>query len=219
MNLLSDYSLVFKGGTYLWFFHGLQRFSEDLDFTLVGKLPSDIAQKVSDGVKIYGMENELKVMTNNSTTFSFRIIANGPLNTGLRDRCVVYVEISKREKVIEDRLPLRIDFPEYAIPVKRVSGMNLDEVGSEKIRAILTRNKTRDIFDLYFLISNKKILFRPELVSKKLEYYRINFSRDLFIREINSRAQRFERDLKNLVFVELPGYESVVKNIEEWIHV
>ena len=76
------------------------------------------------------MENELRVITDNSTTFSFRIIANGPLNTGIKDRCVVYVEINKRENVLEERIPLKIDFPEYSIPVRRISEMNLDEVGS-----------------------------------------------------------------------------------------
>ena len=65
MNLLSDYNLVFKGGTYLWFFQGLQRFSEDLDFTLSGRLSANTAQKVSEGVRIYGMDNEVKTLTNN----------------------------------------------------------------------------------------------------------------------------------------------------------
>ncbi len=37
LNSLSELPLVFKGGTYLWFFHGLKRFSEDLDFTYNGK--------------------------------------------------------------------------------------------------------------------------------------------------------------------------------------
>ena len=172
LNLLSDYNLVFKGGTYLWFFHGLPRFSEDLDFTATGRIPTDLAQKVSDGVKIYGTENELKVITDNSTTFSFRIIANGPLNTSIKDRCVVYVEISKRENVIQDRFPLKMDFPEYSIPVKRISGMNLDEVGSEKVRAILTRKKGRDMYEgstscvaIIKSLSEKEILPLSSLVA------------------------------------------------------
>ena len=38
-----------------------------------------------------------------------------------------------------------------------------DDGAFEKVRAILTRKKGRDIFDLYFLIDSKKILFNPEL--------------------------------------------------------
>ncbi|MEM4972629.1 MAG: nucleotidyl transferase AbiEii/AbiGii toxin family protein, partial [Candidatus Hadarchaeales archaeon] len=33
---LSDSPLVAKGGTYLWMFHGLNRFSQDLDYTSIG---------------------------------------------------------------------------------------------------------------------------------------------------------------------------------------
>ena len=91
---------------------------------------------------------------------------------------MVYVEISKRENVIAERIPLKMDFPEYSIPVKRISGMNLDEVGSEKVRAILTRKKGRDIFDLYFLIDSKKILFNPDLINRKGEF--LIFSINLF---------------------------------------
>ncbi len=217
LSLLSDYNLVFKGGTYLWFFHGLPRFSEDLDFTTSGRLSENIARKVSDGVRIYGMENELKIIANSPISFSFRILAEGPLNTGIRDRCVTYVEISKRERLMESPVPLRLDFPEYTIPVKRILGMSLNEVGSEKVRAILTRDKSRDIFDLYFLIRNKNISFEQGLVNKKLEFYKINFSRDLFMREIKARSQRLRKDLKNLVFVELPEYEDIVKTLENWI--
>ena len=38
LEVVADEPLIFKGGTYLWFFHGLQRFSEYLDFTVNGKL-------------------------------------------------------------------------------------------------------------------------------------------------------------------------------------
>ncbi len=219
LSLLSDYNLVFKGGTYLWFFHGLQRFSEDLDFTSSGRLTSNVAQKVSDGVSIYGMENEVKIMADSQNSFLFRIIANGPLNSGIKDRCVVYVEISKREKAMEDPIPLKLDFPEYTLPIKRILGMDLNEVGSEKIRAILTRTKNRDIFDLYFLISNKGISFKRELVNEKLKYYKEKFSKDVFMREVKSRSQRFKKDMRNLVFVEIPEYEDIIEKMENWIPV
>ena len=96
--------------------------------------------------------------------------------------------------------------------------MNLDEVGSEKVRAILIINKNRDIFDLYFLVNGKKIVFKPELINKKLEFYKKRFSIDSFIHELNSRSQRFEKDLKNLVFGELPDYKSVVKALVRSIY-
>jgi predicted nucleotidyltransferase component of viral defense system len=47
LTIVSDYPLVFKGGTYLWLFHGLNRFSEDLDFTAKGTLKKDFPQYIS----------------------------------------------------------------------------------------------------------------------------------------------------------------------------
>ena len=47
LNSIAEEPLVFKGGTYLWFADGLDRFSEDLDFTASELLSHDVAAKVS----------------------------------------------------------------------------------------------------------------------------------------------------------------------------
>ena len=143
LNSISELPVVFKGGTYLWFFHGLRRFSEDLDFTASEELPEAVAEGVSKSLALFGVENELKKIADSETTISFRISANGPLNTGLKDRCIVYVEISKREKVVEDTISLKFDRPEYQLPIKSLAGMALEEVGAEKVRAILTRQRAQ----------------------------------------------------------------------------
>lgn len=46
----------------------------------------------------------------------------------------------------------------------------------------------------------------------------MNFSADSFAHELNSRAQRFGKDLKNIVFGELPDYGEVVNALDRWIH-
>ena len=149
LTIVSDYPLVFKGGTYLWLFHGLSRFSEVLDFTARGTIKKDFPEFISSSLRLYGYENEIKRIKDNEHGISVGFMINGPLHTSNKDRCVIYVEVSGREKVLLPGIPLKIDFPQYDIPVKTLSGMNLDEVGSEKVRAILTSEKGRDIFDLY----------------------------------------------------------------------
>ncbi len=141
---IAEEPLVFKGGTYLWLAHGLQRFSEDLDFTASEVLTHDVAQKVSRNLELFGVENTIKPIKNNGTTLSFRISAKGPLSTSKIDECVVYVEISKREQVLGKPLPVKLDYPPYVLPLKMIPGMTLDEVGAEKVRAILTRQKGRE---------------------------------------------------------------------------
>ncbi len=217
LNAISELPVVFKGGTYLWFFHGLRRFSEDLDFTASDTLPNNIPKIVSHSLELFGIENELKIIADNEITLSFRISAKGPLNTSSKDRCFVYVEISKRECLVEKNIPIKFDYAAYQLPIKRLLGMNLDEVGSEKVRAIITRQKARDIYDLYYLISKKGIKFKDGLVNKKLEYYKIVFSNAGFIKELKHRKETYLRELKGIVFDEIPAFNEVERTLDKWL--
>lgn len=109
---LADSHIVFKGGTYLWLFHDLQRFSEDLDFTSTGEIGENLPDEISKLLFLYGIENEVSIMKNNAVSTSFRILAKGPLNMGPKDLCSVYVEIGKRELVKLIPIPCRLDIPE-----------------------------------------------------------------------------------------------------------
>ncbi len=217
LTIVSDYPLVFKGGTYLWLFHGLNRFSEDLDFTAKGSLKSDFPEFVSRSLSLCGYENELKMVKDSELGLSVRFMINGPLHTSDKDRCVIYVEVSAREKTILPNLSLKVDFPQYDIPVKNLSGMNLDEVGGEKVRAILTREKGRDIYDLYYLIYRKNIRFDIELVNRKLAYYNLNFDSSQFTHKLDSRDRLYYRELRPVISGELPAYNEVKPRIEEWV--
>jgi len=216
LSALSETEIVFKGGTYLWFFHGLKRFSEDLDFTVTNDVNGNLPAKVSSEVDSYGVENKVKIIANNEWTLSFRISAKGPLNTSERNLCFVYVEMSKREKIIKKTIPIKFDYPAYKLPVKRFAGMNLDEVGAEKVRAILTRVKARDIYDFYFLISEKKINFDKELINEKLEYYKKSFSKAEFLKNVKGREKYYVKELKNIVFGDLPHFSEVYSTIHKW---
>ena len=210
--------MVFKGGTYLWFFGGLDRFSEDLDFTQNGKISPNIPDIVSRDLKLYGIENEMKIMKDDDLGLSFRIAALGPLHTSDKDRCFVYVEISRREPVILKQVPLNLDFPEYQLQVHRIPGMALQEVGSEKVRAILTRKKARDIYDLHYLVTRKGIGFDQDLIDEKLRFYQNIFSAKEFVDQLESREKQFKRELVGTVFGELPEYSSVVETLRKWIN-
>ncbi|MCL6090625.1 MAG: nucleotidyl transferase AbiEii/AbiGii toxin family protein [Candidatus Thermoplasmatota archaeon] len=217
LSTISDLPLVFKGGTYLWMFHGLRRFSEDLDFTTTGNLREDLPEFVSTAINLFGYSNDLKVLKNASSGISARYMINGPLNTNLQNRCVIYVEISARERLVLPKVPIKLDFPQYDIPVKRLLGMNLSEVGAEKVRAILTRDKARDIYDLNFLIERKNIRFETGLINKKLEFYDRTFEYELFLDKLKSREQAFNRELKSIIFGDIPPFETVLKRIENWV--
>ena len=217
LTIISDYPLVFNGGTYLWLFHGLNRFSEDLDFTAKGPLERNFITFVSRSINLYGYENEIKILKDDKLGLSVRFLINGPLHSSDKDRCVIYVEVSRREKIVLPSLSLKIDFPQYDIPVKNLSGMNLDEVGSEKVRAILTREKGRDIFDLYYLIRRKNIKFNIELVNRKLAYYNLNFDSSEFMQKLESRNKIYSKELKPVILGDLPDFDEVKSYIGKWI--
>lgn len=195
----------------------MQRFSEDLDFTATGVIGANLPYEVSKLLILYGIENEVSIMKNNAVSTSFRILAKGPLNTGQKDLCPVYVEISKREDIKLEPVPCRLDLPEYGLPIKIVRGMNLDEVGSEKVRAIMTRKKPRDIYDLYYLIRQHKIHPDISLINDKLQYYGLYFERKSFMERIMGGEKTFSRELKSFVAGELPDYIEVVITIKTWI--
>ena len=115
LTIVSDYPLVFRGGTYLWLFHGLSRFSDDLDFTARGTIRKDFPEFISCSLRLYGYENEIKRIKDNEHEISVRFTINGPLHASNEDRCAIYVEVSGREKVLLPGIPLKIDFPQYDI--------------------------------------------------------------------------------------------------------
>ncbi len=216
LEVLAEQPIVFKGGTYLWFFHGLPRFSEDLDFTAKGKLPENMHETVSKALELFGIENTSKAITNNKTTLSFRISAKGPLNTAQIDECRVYIEISKREKIEEKTLPIKLDFPAYNLPTKRIRGMSINEAAAEKIRAIMTRENARDLYDLQYLIEKKHAAFNQQLADKKMAYYSKKFSKKGFLEKAKQKKEYYKKELKNIVFDELPEFNEIIKTIQKW---
>ncbi len=217
LNSLSDLPLVFKGGTYLWFFHGLRRFSEDLDFTAIRDISDNLGFRVSKDLELFGVENTLKEIRNNEISFSFRISAKGPLNTSDIDLCHVYVEISRRERVINDPLSVKLDQHAYGIPIKILQGMGLSEVVYEKVRALMTRNKARDLYDMWYLLENFEINFNLDLINKKLKYYDFKFSKENFLELAKGHKKYFSKELKQLVFGNLPSFNDCISLVERWV--
>jgi predicted nucleotidyltransferase component of viral defense system len=203
--------LVFKGGTALQKAYGLNRFSEDLDFTSIKEEGlSEIANLVRVDIANFGFDNEIELKKNVSEVISYRI--KGPLYDGTQKSIVVLrLDISLREKIVlkEDTrevVPVYTDLSPYLVTM-----MNPEEILAEKIRAIMTRNKARDIFDARFLIA-KKIHFNIELANKKLDYYDIKFEKEKFIENLTRKKRIWEKELKPLIGY-VPDFEKTVDEI------
>lgn len=211
--------VFFKGGTAIHFLLKSFRFSEDLDFTVqfeVNEFEKLISRIFKKTLQIEGLSiKEKKTITGKS----FILTYVGEL---LEFKVFVSLDFSFREKILSPQKSIfTTDFP--VIFTDFVQHLSFEEILAEKIRAILTRKKGRDIFDIWFLL-NKGINFDFPLIKKKMSYYpKISWSKDLTIKTIDSfPLKEFERDLRP--FLPLPErmriknlYELVKKTIFEKI--
>jgi|SRR5579875_78381 predicted nucleotidyltransferase component of viral defense system len=216
---LRDQRLVMKGGTYLWLFHSLYRFSDDVDFSLQNKFSIDkeeLLKKVGDSLKMFGIANSIKIIKDDRYVLSFRVDSAGPLYTSDRDMCRVYVELSKREQLLMPPVAVKLDEPDYAIPVVYLEGMDLREVASEKVRDIIRRKKARDVYDLWFLVTRKRVNMLPEIIDKKLSFYGLSFNRETFLATVQTAADYWEEELSPIVVGHLPSFDEVFGALREW---
>ena len=73
LTIVSDYPLVFRGGTYLWLFHGLSRFSEDLDFTARGTIKKDFPEFISCSLRLYQFRKPADLVPARSIRIGFNL--------------------------------------------------------------------------------------------------------------------------------------------------
>lgn len=205
--------LVLKGGTALSFFYGLNRFSEDLDFTLGENLNlNELLKELGRDLEALNTRSIFKILEDNPRSFSFRVGAEGPLFTKEIERCFVRVEISKREKILKEAeakelKPVYPDISPFFIPL-----MNLEEILAEKIRAMVWRTKARDLYDLWFLLEREtKVDFK--LVNEKLSYYEKEFDKKDFKEKIERLREVWIKELGPVVIGTLPDFEIIKKEV------
>ncbi len=207
----SGSELIFKGGTALQKTWGLNRFSIDLDFTQQGELPKNLFPQLEADLSSFGWKTKFKEEKKKESIL-VKFAVQGPLYRGTeRTLTVLRVEISFRERVqlapeVKEVIPIYPDFQPYLVLV-----MNSEEILAEKIRAIFTREKARDVFDLRFLLA-KGIKLREGIVNKKLEKFGVKFSKSSLQQHLKKVANIWEEELSQLIS-RVPEYTQVVKEI------
>ena len=220
MMLFSLYSnlgkeLVFKGGTALYKMYKLNRFSEDLDFTLNQKINIEkISSKIISDLMLLNIKGKVKETKKFMGGINIRFLLNGPLYKGSREtQCFIPLNISKREHtLLEPKKELIISLYKE-IPNFEVFVMQEREILAEKVRAIFQRQKPRDIYDLWFLLMKKNIPLVKEIISKKLDLYNIKFSFEEFKDRVEKMRGLWNTDLKNLALNDLNDFDKVKKEV------
>lgn len=162
--------LVWKGGTVLRL-EGSERFSRDLDATRrtasssTARLKSALGE-LADGLA-YVASTHVEVKPN-SVVALYRFAV-----PGLRQPVRIEVEISTRERLLRPPVTVstaRIAHPSGVEPVV-VSRLDDIELLAEKVRALVVRLASRDVYDTYWLLQ-RGVEFDPEAFLQKMDYYR-----------------------------------------------
>jgi predicted nucleotidyltransferase component of viral defense system len=185
-------TIYFKGGTCLQKCYGIKRFSEDLDFNYK-------SIKISEIIIFIEEMFETKITNYNKTPFgeSFSVQFKGILYNGeSQSMCKISFDFRENDTYNE---PLKIiirpiykDLPQYFL-----LALNEEEILAEKIRAIITRYKARDVYDLNELLINEvKINF--ELINKKLKTYNKVFEEKEFEEKLEEKRKIYDEEMKRL---------------------
>lgn len=198
--------LVFKGGTALQKLGVVDRFSIDLDFTssLSDSELLGLMDYASGFLSDLGIRNKYSYSTTDvkhGSGFNANFEMAGPYFVSTKSekaKAVIKLQISRREAVVlgqrnESIIPIYKDIPPYVATV-----MDMNEIAAEKVRAIMTREKPRDVYDLSMLVK-KGYSIHELVVRKKLEAY-FKFSTENFDKAIDKKRDLWISELENLLY-------------------
>src|SRR3989338_1934327 len=212
--------LIFKGGTCLCKFYNLGRFSEDADFTATKPVNMDkLAENIISDLKLFGINCKLHTKKEPFNSVLLALRCEGPLFNGTpQTYSSVRIDVNFKSSI--DMAPLLKNFSSIyqEIPTFYLLVMQEKEIAAEKIRAIITRDKARDLYDLWSMIA-KGVEVDKITISKKLEYYGIKFDYDEFSKILGNKEFVWEKDLK-LLLRYIPEFNEakklILKEAKKW---
>jgi len=190
LSLLTVYheGVILRGGGYLHFFHGLSRNPTDIDFIATASPSTQIHLETAQELAGYGIEvttHKPSQKSNGGIFFSFKLIWP-------EDYCQVQIEFSRKELLLP---PISLQMEESG-HVFLMQGLSLQEQGAQKIRALIQRDvpTPRDIIDLHFLVTKKKMPFDLDFVMKVTSDKpgKEHYSPEIFSQKIAEIGKRLE---------------------------
>lgn len=168
-NLTGSEKIYFKGGTAIHLLFGAKRFSEDLDFTV--NLSQEVFNATINGIfKTMEKEEEVSFKPRKTITGQRFLMTASPTNISFK--IFINLDFSFREKILNPQKSTIItDYP--VIFTSYIHHLSKEEIFAEKIRALFTRSKGRDLYDLWFLTS-QKVGIDNKLIREKMNYYKLD---------------------------------------------
>jgi predicted nucleotidyltransferase component of viral defense system len=175
-NEILKENLVFKWWTYFFLLYGLDRFSTDLDFDLVGEwLSEDFKQKISDNRKWSMKENlileEVGKLAEKYWEVKEKIIKKHTIFVFLS-----YGEIDHNIKIEISRRWVSWEYSLKNFMWIELNTLDVEYATANKFFALTDRNKlaNRDIYDIWFILKNNLPInkeYLSEISWKSFEEY------------------------------------------------
>lgn len=137
-------ALCFKGGTALHLIFNMDRYSEDLDFSVIGSVTA--AQILHTVEEIFEGEDITDSIIKRKTVLVEMRQSFSPQNFRVK------LEINTDDIVPAE---LKTLYSEYAPASFNLQIMRTDYLIAQKIRALIQRGKGRDFYDLWFILKTK----------------------------------------------------------------
>lgn len=197
-----DMGIVFRGGTALQKAYGLNRYSEDLDFSIAQGIDAGgVAGNAVKYLSSCGYEASLKKAKGWELSETFKISVAGPLYIEKESSmCTITLDFSRRslpEAGIMGIVPPYPDVPQYYLVAA-----TMGEILADKIVALLKRESARDLYDAHFLIKKGA---EPELgpVNTRLAYWKEKLGKGELRGRMEGRMDKigeiWERELSSFV--------------------
>jgi uncharacterized protein len=205
--------IVFKGGTAMRLVHvGVYRYSADLDFTIIGGSKAAAQTALSE---VVAAAKEYAGFPRLELTQEPKVAYIGPRGSATARK--IKVDLATDEHVesyeqlgiqpVWDDLPESIPFDVYT----------LEEIAAEKLRCVVQRLESRDLFDLHYLTEVLDVDLsdvRP-LFERKAEAKGINPS--LFQERFEARLSQYSRrwigEMSDLLPDDPPDFDGLVREV------
>ena len=194
---------IFKGGTALYKIYGLPRFSEDLDFSITEDLSLEEAERIIGEITENSNYFKIKSLKRVKDSLLIKISCAGILTKYNTLR----VDINFKNKLlrgfdVKNLISDYVDINPFSLRI-----LKIEEIIAEKVHAILSREKARDLYDLFFLLRIAK--FDKELVEEKLKIFEMKLEKKLLEKRISNLEKVWEKELRAFVLDELPNFNIV----------
>lgn len=188
---------AFYGGTCLRIFHGMKRYSEDMDFTLLQEDPKfhleNYFQAIIDEFKLTGRDVVI--------TKKDKLTLGKVESAFLKDETDVYNLTFQTERTVKVKIEIDIKPPlEFQTELKRLNHpysflvrcMTLPCLYAGKMHALAFRNwktrvKGRDWYDFEWYVNNSIPLDYNHLRTRIKEFNDLNMSQDDFLKLLKER--------------------------------